>query len=227
MRIVAISDTHTQHDKVKVPECDLLIHSGDISHKGELHNVYAFLFWFNQQPAKYKVFIAGNHDFSFQDGMRMNKIRQALIQYPDIIYLEDSSVTIEGIKLWGSPWTPRFYDWAFNADRGAAIKRAWDMIPEDTDILIVHGPPKGYGDRIAGSTERVGCEDLLQRLLEVKPKICIFGHIHEGYGMYTLRVPSLGSFGFHTDVTLINASVLDEQYFIANDPIAFEYEDFV
>jgi Icc-related predicted phosphoesterase len=227
LKLVLISDTHNKHRKLDIPECDILIHAGDISDRGELPQVYDFINWFSNQPATHKIFISGNHDFSFQDS-RKNKIREALIQHPDITYLEDSETTIEGIKIYGSPWTPTFYNWAFNADRGAPLKYVWSKIPEDTDILVVHGPPRGYGDRIEGSVERVGCKDLLERLLVVKPKLCIFGHIHEGWGMYTMRVPPENpELGFETHITCINASVLDSQYFLMNDPIEIEYEDFL
>jgi Icc-related predicted phosphoesterase len=226
LKLCIISDTHTYHRSVKIPECDILIHAGDISDQGALSQVTDFINWFNDQPAKHKIFICGNHDLSFEDPYKKNKIRQVLAQHPDVIYLQDSGTVVEGINIWGSPWTPWFYDWAFNAQRGAGIKRAWDMIPENTDILVIHGPPYGYGDLIYGTHERVGCEDLLNRLLVVKPKLCIFGHIHEGYGMYTLRVPATEPVGIENQITCINASVLDQHYVLCNEPIVIQYEDF-
>jgi len=92
-------------------------------------------------------------------------------------------VIIEGVKFYGSPWQPRFFDWAFNLDRGEEIKKKWDLIPMDTDVLITHGPPYGILD-LTHEGEKVGCEELMKAVLRVQPKIHIFGHIHEAYGEY-------------------------------------------
>lgn len=131
MKIVAISDTHGQHHKLQLPEGDVLIHAGDISNRGELHEIKDFLLWFDKQPFKTKIFIAGNHDFYFErhSEEEINNI------IPDgITYLKDSGIEIEGIKIWGSPITPFFFNWAFNRNRGYEIARYWDLIPSDTDI---------------------------------------------------------------------------------------------
>ena len=151
--------------------------------------------------------IAGNHDFGFEAIRKSNEVGIAIPQ--GVIYLQDEMVEIEGIKIYGSPWQPRFHDWAFNVDRGAAIAQKWDMIPEDVDILITHGPPFGIlDDTIQG--QRVGCEDLYMKVTKLKPKYHIFGHIHYGYGMRIME-----------DTTYINASCLGERYEYRNKPISF------
>jgi Icc-related predicted phosphoesterase len=215
MRLVLLADTHKFHREVIVPSCDILIHAGDISNVGELNQVYDFINWFHNQDATYKVWIAGNHDFSLQDTHRKNKILQALSQHEDVIYLENSGVTIEGIKIWGSPWTPAFCDWAFNATT-QELREIWAQIPEDTDILISHGPPYGYGDKLENG-ERVGDKELLARIYEIKPKIVVCGHIHCGYGHYYLS----------DTTTVFNAAVVNEQYYVVNDPTVINYEDFI
>src|SRR5690606_9104680 len=106
---------------------------------------------------------------------------------------------------WGSPITPYFHNWAFNRKRGAKIKAHWDLIPDDTDILITHGPPFGILDETVYS-KRTGCEELLLRVYQVQPKYHIFGHIHEDYGMLAKR-----------ETTFVNASVLDDRYELVND----------
>ena len=217
MRLSLISDTHALHRSVKVPKCDVLIHAGDISDHGELSQVTDFLNWFHNQDATHKIFIAGNHELSFEDPVKMNKIREIISQHSDIIYLQDESVTIDGIKIYGTPWQPWFYNWAFNVQRGEEIAKIWAKIPEDTDILVTHGPPMGYGDQIYGRGKHLGCEDLYKRILEVKPKLVICGHIHSGHGDYQLG----------DDIYVINAAVLDEQYMLAYDPVTLNYEDFV
>ena len=207
MRVVAISDTHNQHHGLRLPKGDLLLHAGDVSGRGTEAEVQNFLDWFTVQDFEYKVFIAGNHDYFFE------RFPDSFVQHiipEDIIYLNDSGVEIEGIKIWGSPVQPWFLDWAFNRKRGAEIDKHWKLIPEDTDILMTHGPAHGILDRTARG-EHVGCKDLLQKINKVKPKFHIAGHIHEAYGMEK-----------HGETTFINASVLNLRYQLANESISFE-----
>ncbi len=208
MKILAISDTHGQHSKLKLPDADMILHAGDISKRGEEPEILAFLDWFGHLDYRYKIFIAGNHDFYFEKSSA-EKIREVI---PDnLIYLCDSGVTIEGINIWGAPVTPTFFDWAFNRDRGGAISRHWDLIPEGTDILMTHGPVAGILDTTCRG-EAVGCADLLKRVQELKPKYYIGGHIHEAYG----KQESQGT-------TFFNASVLDERYRLKNEAWLFDY----
>lgn len=190
-----------------MPAADVLIHAGDVSSMGKREEIVSFLDWFSALPFSYKIFIAGNHDFFFEKNSNAEIFR--LI--PDnVIYLNDSGVTIEGIEIWGSPISPWFYDWAFNRQRGVDIRSHWDMIPGSTDILITHGPPAGILDRTTGG-QQVGCDDLLQKIKEIKPSFHIFGHIHEGYGTQK-----------EDTTTYINASVVDEKYRITNNPVIFD-----
>lgn len=230
MKICHISDTHTKHGLIpEIEPCDILIHSGDFTNKGEWYHTVNFLTWFNKQPARYKIFIAGNHDFNFDLSYSKHKkttyhnpipytqedINNYLSEFPDIIYLNDSGITIEGLNIWGSPVTPFFYDWAFNRERGGEIKQHWGLIPNNTNVLIVHGPPKGYGDYVVQGNQNVGCEDLLERIKELKElKLACYGHIHSGHGKYVLK---------HEDktVTLSNGSVLDEDYMLVYDPLYY------
>jgi len=204
MKIVLISDTHTRHSDVILPDGDLLIHAGDVSSRGRAHEIDAFIQWFSEQSHKYKIFIAGNHDFFFERAHRA--IIEAKIP-KNIIYLNDSGCTIEGLNIWGSPIQPEFCDWAFNKKRGDEIKKHWDLIPTNTDILITHGPPFGILDKTTRG-EKTGCKELLKKVYNVKPKIHVFGHIHEDYGVLK-----------NDDITFINASLLNEKYYYTNDPI--------
>lgn len=206
MKIIAISDTHGQHKGLKLPDGDMIIHAGDISSRGREEQVMDFLEWFTTLDFKYKIFIAGNHDFFFEKES-LEKIAGIL---PDnVIYLNDSGITIEGIKIWGSPITPWFHDWAFNRARGSEIKKHWDLIPSDTDIIITHGPVRGMHDKtITGAN--VGCEDLYKKVFEIKPRYHICGHIHEAYGDSEQQ-----------NTTFINASMMDEKYRIVNQPVIF------
>lgn len=207
MQIVAISDTHGKHRDLKISDGDILIHAGDVTRGGTREQVIDFLEWFALQKHTYKIFIAGNHDFSFEQA-DTDEISRLI---PDgVIYLNDSSVVINGFKFWGSPITPWFNNWAFNRNRGAEIKNYWDLIPNDTAVLITHGPPFGILDETVYG-KRTGCEELLLRVYQVKPKFHIFGHIHEEYGDFSKG-----------EIIFINASVLDDWYEMKNKPVVLD-----
>ena len=206
LKIVAISDTHNRHSQLEVPDGDILIHAGDITSKGDLRDVRRFNNFLGDLPHKHKIVIAGNHDFCFE-----REPQAAQKELTNCIYLQDSEVVIEGIKFYGSPWQPWFFDWAFNLQRGEEIRRKWELIPSDTDVLITHGPPLNHGDKVS-SGSAVGCEDLLNKIMEVKPRYHIFGHIHEDYGISK-----------NENTTFINASTCTLSYKPENPPIVFEY----
>lgn len=206
MRFVVISDTHGFHrDLPRLPKGEVLIHAGDISNMGREAEVKDFLDWFSRQDYKYKIFIAGNHDFLFE---RFPDVVPSLIP-ENVIYLEDSSVEIDGIKIYGSPITPFFYNWAFNRRRGLQIKPYWEKIPADTDILITHGPVYGILDKTTGG-DLTGCRALQERMKTLHVKFHLCGHIHEAYG----KIKKKGT-------TYINASILNEHYRITNKPVVF------
>jgi Icc-related predicted phosphoesterase len=215
MKIIALSDSHGSHWDIKnIPDGDILVHCGDLSSQGRLPDTLDFLRWFNTHPHKHKIFIAGNHDWIFEQDPNFYRIVK--LDFPELTYLQDEGCEVEGIKFYGSPHQPRFYNWAFNKDRGADIKQYWDKIPDDTDVLITHGPPYGICDeayRVGYNiTEHVGCVDLLDAIKRVKPKIWMGGHIHYSYGIGSVT---------HEDgskTMCYNCSILDEQYMVANKP---------
>ena len=214
-RIVCISDTHNCNEEIVVPDGDLLIHSGDAVTSGTLLEIERFFRWFEQLPHKQKVLIAGNHDWAYQ--LQPEMVRTLI---PDsIIYLQDSSIEIGGLKIYGSPWQPRFFDWAFNLNRGPEMAEKWAMIPEDIDVLITHGPPNGILDLVPrkGWDENTGCEELRNRVEQIaafgRLKLHVFGHIHCGYGVHE-------EFG----MKFVNASTCDEQYNPTNPPIVIDLD---
>lgn len=204
MQFTFISDTHGLHHQLDLPGGDVLIHAGDISSRGTEDEVIDFLDWFKKQNYQYKIFVAGNHDWFFQR-KSVEYIEQIIPQ--SVIYLNDSGVTIQGVKFWGSPVQPTFYNWAFNRERGVEINKHWQLIPDDTGILITHGPPKGILDKTI-KDQNVGCEELTNQVQQIEPKVHIFGHIHESYG-----IKQMGKTLF------INASVLNLKYQLTNEPI--------
>jgi len=219
-KITFISDTHQKHRQLTndLIGGDILIHAGDIMNSGyDENDIWEFLQWFESQDQyKSQVFIAGNHDRLFENNF--DKVKNILIEYPYISYLWDTALTYvneeanESCKLYGSPWQPEFYQWAFNLPRnGEDLKEKWFWIPKDTDILVTHGPPFGHCDE-APYGGHVGCELLRERVDEFPPKIHVFGHIHDGYG-----------YKFHNGTHFFNASVLNERYNYENKPFTFDW----
>ncbi len=177
MKIVVISDTHGHHNKLNMPQGDLLIHCGDIMLHGTKAETTDFLNWFIEQDYRYKILIAGNHDYYLEENPEF--ISKT---YSDkFYYLFDSGIEIEGIRFWGSPYTPEYKNMAFNLQRGEELKKHWQKIPKHVDVLITHGPPQGILDKTV-NRENVGCEALLNRVCEIKPQFHLFGHVHEAAG---------------------------------------------
>lgn len=187
--LVVMADTHGYHDKLVVPEGDILIHAGDMTQIGTLDQLAEFTAFLKNLSHRHKIVVAGNHDFCVE---QTPDEARALLK--DVTYLQDEAVTFEGITFYGSPWQPRFFDWAFNVTRGEPIAEKWRLIPDDTDVLITHGPPRGFGDN-APFGGPVGCEDLLRRVREIRPRYHLFGHIHQDRGMWR-----------EGDVTFVNAT---------------------
>lgn len=208
LRIVCISDTHNLLHEVDVPPGDILVHTGDFTGRGTEKEIRAFAEALARLPHEHKLVIAGNHDFLFEEDS--DRARELL---GDCIYLEDSGATVLGIEFWGSPWQPRFGDWAFNLDRGEALAEKWALVPESTEVLLTHGPPHGILDCLA-SDGRIGCEDLTIALPRIRPKLHVFGHIHEDYGILERE-----------GILHVNASTCDLRYRAANAPVVVDWDD--
>ena len=205
MRIVLLSDTHT-HQGLSIPAGDVLVHAGDATSTGTPDEVERFLQWFDAQPHRRRLFIAGNHDWLFQ--RQPDRAARMLAGHPGITYLQDAGVEIDGLRFYGSPWQPEFCQWAFNLPRrGQALREVWARIPEGTEVLITHGPPHGTLDQVRGGLH-LGCEDLAARVAAVRPRLHVFGHIHDGFG-----VRRSGKTVF------VNASTCDEAYRPINPPV--------
>lgn len=215
MKMTFISDTHGKHEYLTskaynniLGSGDVLVHAGDCTNVGKVGEIKDFLDWFSNTEFTHKIFIAGNHDFGFE------LVHEIAPEYKEkgVHYLFDSEVVIDGVKFYGSPWQPEFYDWAFNLPRGEKLAEKWAMIPGNTDVLITHGPAYGMLDHTI-SGQLVGCEDLFKRVMEVQPKIHVCGHIHWAYGQKNF----LGT-------EFLNASVLNERYQHENKPIELYFD---
>lgn len=182
MRVVAVSDTHGRHARVEVPECDLLVHAGDLTRRGSRDETLEVLDWMTQQPAAHTVFVAGNHDL-WAEAEPERLLAESRAR--GLHYLCDSGTTLLGLQIWGSPITPTFKRMAYNRDRGPQIQAHWAQIPANLDVLITHGPPRGVCDRMFLGMH-VGCDDLLAQVQQRPPRLHLFGHIHEAHGEATL-----------------------------------------
>lgn len=235
MKIIHISDTHQQHKQIKwgfePKDFDLIICSGDVTHTGQKHELESFFNWFKKIPTIYKIFIYGNHDkcgdpkfygsgvpgdnkkTEFGQGEWVQEIIDDYVSNPLNFYLENSSCQIEGINFWGSPITPWFHGdwWAFNKHRGYEINEIWNQIPEDTDVLITHGPPMGHGDYVIQDQVYVGCEALRYRIKEIKPLLHLFGHIHCSYGI-----------SYDESTIYSNGALCNDYNELQNKPLLFE-----
>lgn len=236
MKIVCISDTHSLHRKMlhNLPEGDILIHAGDCTNVGEKYEVEQFVQWFqNIKGFDTKIFIAGNHDWAFQ---RVNEphhkgdyewfhhlMNEENLSQSDVVYLQDSEFIIHDprfsrpIKFYGSPWQPYFFNWAFNLPVGGKdLKEKWDMIPEDTDVLITHGPPYNTRDFVDqyGILRHCGCTLLRDRIFSSNIALSVHGHIHYAHGVELLN-----------KTMVVNASTCTEGYTPINKPIVIELKE--
>ena len=208
MKFVTISDTHGKHRELNLPSGDIIIHGGDFCHYGSKNDMYDFLDWFKDLAYDEKILIGGNHDFFAAE--QSERFKEILPK--GITYLNDSGTTYNGIKIWGSPIQPDLEGWAFGKKRGNEMKKHWDLIPKDTEILITHTPPFGILDK-SRSGKSIGCEELTKRLQELHIKFHIFGHIHASYGKELIG-----------NTQFINTSNMNSAKGLVNKPFRFEFE---
>ena len=230
MKIDCISDLHGHEPNLEGG--DLLILAGDYTGSNTMAQWVDFFRWLKQQQYRKTILIAGNHDGFLessypktqQQSNELKELRSWLEeqgeQSEDFEYLCDSGTEFEGLKIWGSPWTPTFCNWHFMKDRGSPIKAHWDLIPDDTDILITHGPPLGILDKVQYSSKafregHAGCADLRDAVERIQPRLHVFGHVHEGYGEMLLKCTP-------RDIRCVNASIMNAWYYPTNKPIRLE-----
>jgi Icc-related predicted phosphoesterase len=175
VRIVFVSDTHGRHHLTHAPDGDVLVHAGDLTLDGTLDGVESFNAWLGALPHRHKVVIAGNHDECFQ-----HQADRARARLTDATYLEDSGCEIEGLTFYGSPWTPLFAGWPFMLSE-VELAAKWALIPSGLDVLVTHGPPHGILD-LTNRNDHAGSWTLLRRVYELRPRVHVFGHIHESAG---------------------------------------------
>jgi Icc-related predicted phosphoesterase len=219
-KIIAISDLHG--NLPKIDPCDFLLIGGDICPHATTPGSFGdmmfqarwlnttFRTWLDKTPAKHVVATWGNHDFI---GQRAAEI----VPHLRWRMLVDKEAVIDGVRFYGTPWQPSFYSWAFNLDTEEELERKWRWIPSNTDVLVLHAPPRGYGDCVPADLnspnagESTGSTTLLERILKVKPKLTVYGHIHAGRGVYEVD-----------GVKMANVAILDDNYKMVHKPMTFE-----
>jgi Icc-related predicted phosphoesterase len=217
MRIVCISDSHMHHRKINMPDGDMVIHAGDFSLWDDC-DVDLYNKWIGEHLPKYKhgwIQIAGNHDAKFEWNNFGHSAKKQKAKLTNAIYLQDKAVEVNGLKIYGTPWSARFgADMAFNV-YPQQLAAKWKLIPDDVDILVTHTPAWGVLDAIPSKEGmlHVGCPDLLVRINEIKPKLHVCGHVHFSYGqkMYANGV-TLG----------VNAALVGKDHKLVNEPIVVE-----
>ena len=202
MRFVLVSDTHCTHERLDMPEGDVLLHAGDFTNSGNIQEISFFNEWLKKLDYKHKIVIPGNHELLFETDYFM-----ASSILTEAIVLNQTSVMLDGIKIYGEPRQPRFFDWAFNVDRDR-LADVWTLAPEDADVVLTHGPPYRCGDFSEYQQENVGCYHQRAWIEKNQPKLVVCGHIHPGYGKYKIG---------NTDV--INAAIMPN-----NDPIIYDID---
>lgn len=212
MQLTLISDLHNLYKQLGVLTGETLIIAGDLEVYEFSSELNKFIKWLDKQEFKTKMVVAGNHDGFIY---RNNNISKETLN-KSCIYLENSGIEIDGIKFWGSPYTPQFGNWFFMKERGEELKRNWDLVPNDTNILIGHGMPYKIMDEVLNfndTLENVGDFDLLNRIKELKElKLYVGGHLHLNGGKIKKE------FG----IKFANASIVDEEYKVVNKPIIME-----
>lgn len=205
VRVVCMSDLHHKYKQLfEIPDGDILLIAGDLTLRGEGHELSAFNDWLGQQTHKHKVIIPGNHDLTFESNWEW---AEAHVPEADAI-LNQTTYEAEGLKIYGEPRQPWFHDWAFNVAR-PDMKKVWDKVPEDTDIVLTHGPPWGVGDLCRNG--HVGCVHQREYIIKHEPRLVVCGHIHEGYGLYQLG-----------KTLVANASTCNSKYQLVNPPIVVD-----
>lgn len=212
IQITCLSDLHGSFPKFEGG--DLLIVAGDLTASDQIYQYAQFFEWLARQNYRKKVIIGGNHDGLFTVCDVKEEARMLCGMGADNFeYLCDSGCEFEGLKIWGAPWTPVFFDWHFMLKREQLAEK-WSLIPDDTNILITHGPPFGILDQVSPRKHyRCGCEELALRLKELHElKLHVFGHIHGGHGVKDVKSGPI----------YVNAAYMDEQYNPTNKPVRIE-----
>ena len=214
MKIKIMSDSHGFHEREPQEPIDLLIHAGDATNPRNIDDseqqFLKFWKWWQEYPAKYKVYVPGNHDV-WLDSPRSKAFRKKENRNENSNILFNETIKIEHLKIFGSPFTPTFgVGWAFNKDRNK-IGKLWAHIEEDTDIVITHGPPHTVLDLTIDKDNKLktcGCKALLNRIKLIKPRYHIFGHIHD----YKWEIVNTGTL-IRNGITYINAAqVVDTKF---------------
>jgi len=212
MQVLLMSDSHGQNDGlaalIKQPTAHVMIHTGDVTRYGSRKGLRTFAESLRNSTHIHKIVIAGNHDFCFE---KTPDECRSILSDAGIIYLEDEAIELDGVMFYGIPWTPQFGNWAF-MDSPDNLQERWSHVSHGTDVLISHGPPRGILD-VTHEGEHAGGIEHRNVVRSIRPKLNVFGHIHESYGRET-----------HMGVDYINACLTNFHYELVNEPVLYNLE---
>lgn len=208
MKLVCISDTHG-HTDLQVQDGDVLIHAGDLTPRGTIESFRQGIEWLGSLPHKAKLFVPGNHDFCCEKNPDLS---DSICHAHGVHLLIDKSISVFGFRYYGSPWQPWFHDWAFNLKSEEHLRRVWEKVPTNTDVLITHCPPFGIQDPGFGGRS-IGCPHLRAAVLQrIRPSVHVYGHAHQGHGAVTHGEPS---------TLFINASLCNDRNELVRGSITY------
>lgn len=207
--------------KYPVPDGDVLVHAGDLTNTGKYVELLHVVDWMKNLPHEHKLIVCGNHELEVSGDTQLVK---DIFEKDGIRVIHDEVVDIDGVKFYGQPRTPEFFDWGWMYRRGFEANQIWSGLPEGIDVVVCHGPPFGYGDVCPDYTNRhkgtsaslvhVGCAEQAQRLSEVKPSFVVCGHVHFSYG------PHATPWG----TVVVNSSICTERYEPSNRPPVINFD---
>ena len=206
MRVAVTSDTHGRQNWI-MPSCDVFVHAGDITGRGSIEETSRFAARLRDEMSsphgpRYAIIVPGNHDQCFETFPQPSRE----LFGKNVHVLVDEAVTLDGVRFYGSPWTPRFMRWHFMATE-SKLASLLSSMPEALDVLVTHGPPRGILDP-GWQEPHVGSVALADAVATRRITHHVFGHLHDAGGQTVQR----GATTFH------NVAACNEQYVLVNQP---------
>lgn len=219
MKILCMSDTHGRLPNLNLQNIDLVLHAGDWTYRNKLDYIgqiedfeTRFLPWINNIRKKVPFYwTLGNHE-TFYEYLRDDTFKKDMKKSGLLL---DEYTVVNGLKIWGNPWTPYFCGWGFNEyDTPQGLGEIYKKIPEDVNIIISHGPVYGIHDIVEyPHSKHAGSKELASRVKEIKPKLIVSGHLHDDANYGWIK---------REETLYIGASLANEKYEFSRNPITIE-----
>eukprot|EP01062_Namystynia_karyoxenos_P074839 TRINITY_DN7187_c0_g1_i1.p2 TRINITY_DN7187_c0_g1~~TRINITY_DN7187_c0_g1_i1.p2 ORF type:complete len:274 (+),score=71.70 TRINITY_DN7187_c0_g1_i1:99-824(+) len=186
LRLVILSDTHTKHGQIELPDGDVLLHAGDFTYFGGAEHWQSFNAWLGQLQGRYaaRVVTCGNHEGHEGRGGPLRDLTAAQVsqRLPNATHvLIDGAAEVavrqdvRPLRIYGAPWQPQWCGTGYHREDGDL---RWPGLERGIDIAVTHSPPYGHGDASHGQ----GSHTLMRKIAAAAPLVHCFGHVHEGGG---------------------------------------------